>query len=852
MSRLEHIKAVAHPLGGKIDIRWLNPEPLVYTGVLVKGREGSHPVSPQDGHTVAGGGVQAPLFNVDVSFSHNLDAKVVSQTLSDRFTARQLHVSTAARVTVTQPGARWQVREGEDVYLLVRTAARLDVYGVTRVQDTGLGAGKTYYYTLFPYKGTPPEYVTGTANRASALCTGSVDFAGRMYRSLPVIYHRYDTRLPGEKEAVRAGMVETDKKRGQLRRFLDIPGSMLDQFNTFAASVMDAHDIERVDGALLPLLGNWLGWDIFFNKELAGKRNELRHAPSIMQGIGLVPTLETVVRLVTGWDNRVREFVHNIFLSNDPDKLNLWKARKDSTGKWHEDSEVFSLDYAFEGRNAVVTDGNGVTWLFYHTRRSGHWDIWYKTYHEDSQWSPSQPLTVGPPIDKHPTAVIRNGVVTVYWNCFDKETGKWSILSRENTNGQWTETKTFSHGLPDGAERKSPRAVVDGSGGMLLFWQEKSNQGVSGTKWVWKYNRYSGTSWELDAALPVPADSGANPRIGDDLFVFTRLSGGTRRICFCWSRRKILSTGGRGGSEIALREKTGTGMTTGWGAVRAVPHAPSSFHYRDTEPAAIAESDGSVHLFWSSDRSGGKTLWTMDIADMSGTSAALDIADAKQVLQSDYSQRWPLPYKDGGDLILVYRSDRGIAYQGAQYRDFEETDYLTTGSMSLETRNQPMTRRMGKYNDSRDYTYDTGTGGTPTPDTWYTPETVGIYLTPDTADLPAVTEKLESLKSVLARFMPIQTRAVFIVAPPVTAEMVYTNDFPAEPNQRFIREEHSLRALRDPETYGGVTEGYTDTVPEWNLLKSWSAGTTAYTSVDFGETPVDYTSRSWHNSLKWE
>ena len=213
MIRLEQIKAVANPLGGRVDIQWLNPDPLQYTGVLVKGKAGTHPVSSQDGHTVSGGPDQGPLFSVDVSFSHNLDANVMSANLSDRFTAHKLLVSAGAKVTVTEPGARWQVRDGDDVYLLVRTANRLDVYGVARVRDTGLRPGTVYYYTLFPYKGTPPEYVFDTVNRVSAMSTGGVDFAGRMYRTLPVIYHRYDTRLPRPDEIARARMTEPDINR---------------------------------------------------------------------------------------------------------------------------------------------------------------------------------------------------------------------------------------------------------------------------------------------------------------------------------------------------------------------------------------------------------------------------------------------------------------------------------------------------------------------------------------------------------------------------------------------------------------------------------------------------------------
>jgi hypothetical protein len=215
--RLEDITATPNALGNRIDLKWYNPEPGKFPGVLIVRKESTYPTSPEDGFIVA---------------------------------------------------------EGEDLNSAV---------------DKNLKGETVYYYMLFPFKGDPPEYQIDLHNRAAAMATSPYNIAGQMYDLLPRIYHRYDTVLP---KSIPDGMAEEDKQRGQLRRFLDLPGNKLDQLYSFAKAVLDFHNLEKVDGQLLPLLAQWIGWKTDHNLEIDSQRNEIRNAPALYKTIGIIPTVE--------------------------------------------------------------------------------------------------------------------------------------------------------------------------------------------------------------------------------------------------------------------------------------------------------------------------------------------------------------------------------------------------------------------------------------------------------------------------------------------------------------------------------------------------------------------------------
>lgn len=840
--QLKYIKAISHPMGNRVDLQWFNPLPGLFNGVRIRRKEASHPVSPEDGVLVAEK-ENTKLFDVDsdnLSIKNSLDNKTLPAELLAYFLNHKNVLSMHAVVSVIEPGNRWEISDKDHIYLIIKNNEILEVYGMGSFMDQGLRSEVVYYYTFFPYKSNPREYIFHQSNRVSVMASGPYDFAGQLYRMLPQIYHRYDKVLP-VKNLI--GIPEEDKQKGQLQRFLDLPGMQLDQIYSFAAAARDLHNIDRVDGKLLPLLGQWIGWITDYNLEIAGQRNELKKAPALYETIGIIPSLEAViVKCIGGWKSRTKEFGHNVFLSNTPERINLWLCHWDESEGWQESENVFSLDFAYEGRPAAAQDEYGTLWLFYHTRRNGHWDIWYKTFQQDKGWAPSQPLCTGNTntLDKHPAAALQDKTLWVFWNSYDREKQTREIQCRQRTNGQWLDIE-----LPaTGNQRKSPQAVVDHNKCLWLFWLEKV-----GTRWQMKYNRYNGQAWEFDPSVDFPADRGDEPRVEKDLFVLFHTANSIHSIWVFWARKKLLSDGGRGCWEIAFRKKTGAkSIEKGWGNIKTLPKDSSD--YDDCESAAIVNADDEIELFWASNRSGRSwAVWTIKLKEIDST--GLDSAEIP--INNPYSQRAPLPIPMDNGISLVYRSNRSVSYQSDLYRATETTDFRYAGCVTIDTRNKARNAAQGMYDDFQTYTYDTGENGKPTNNDWYARDTVGFYLTPDTDDLRLITRNQEVIKGILERFLPIQNRTIFIIEPPIYKELIYTYDFSEEDKKdpRHI-EEHFVDELTciETEAYPGVREESEDKVPGWISFYSWSKEFPAHHTVDFSTSPIDAKFRTLHIRLR--
>ena len=323
---------------------------------------------------------------------------------------------------------------------------------------------------------------------------------GQMADLLPTIYHRYDTVLPRPDAVPNA-----DRHKGQLRRFLELPGGQLDQLYSFARAMLDLHNLDKVDGRLLPLLAQWIGWPTDYRLDIAAQRNEIRNAPHLYKTIGLIPTVEATVKRTLGLESRTKEFVHNVFRSNQPERLNLWMRQRNQAGVWSEPTTPLSLDFAYEGRPTAVRDGEGTLWLFYHTLKKGQWHIWYKTHRDDQGWAPSQPFTTGRLLDKYPTAVVQGTVLWVFWSSYDEAEQTVADQLPHPRQRPMVCDAPLPFTNPNAA-RRQPWAVLDNTNGLWLFWLE-----LVGTRWQLKYNRHDGTAWASAAGSSFPLDAGQDP-----------------------------------------------------------------------------------------------------------------------------------------------------------------------------------------------------------------------------------------------------------------------------------------------------------------------------------------------------
>ncbi|MCZ6673173.1 MAG: hypothetical protein O7C75_09560 [Verrucomicrobia bacterium] len=708
------------------------------------------------------------------------------------------------------PGVRVVRREGSHPTSAEDGIVVVEGMDLNSAVDNNLKGETVYYYMLFPYEGDPPEYQFYRQNRTSATATAPYNIAGRMYNLLPALYHRYDTVLP---KTVPDGMLKEDEQRGQLRRFIDLPGHQLDQLFSFAKTILDSHNLDKVDGRLLPLLAQWIGWKTDHNLEIETQRNEIRNAPTLYKTIGIIPTVEATVKRISGWESRTKEFVHNVFLSNRPERMNLWLGQRSSTGQWLVPSDPLSLDFAYEGRPTASRDQDGVLWLFYHTFKKGGWEIWYKAFFVfetslgfqndldngnvpagliqmfndkgfplflDSTvekmaggwlltnikteleytiqlkgnnltiWTPSRSLTEGERIQKYPTAALQGDKLWVFWNVYDETDRIWRIDYRTRTNNEWSNIETFSD-LP--TDRRKPWAIVDHQGGLWLFWLER----VDGLLTL-KYNRHDGTDWQLDPAASFPLDGIEDPRVEDDMFVLFHPAALNQRIWVFWARKDLTAAPERRRWTVVYRVKRRIDPTVSdWSVIRSLPKDFPDSEYDDNEPAALVNADGNIEVFWNSNRGGS---WSI----------VQNILDAREhtwgtselTTDNPYSQRNPLPIASDEGLLLIFRSNESLTYHSKVYGATETVDFRYAGCTTVDTRNAAKISLRDTFDDFQTYTYAVGEKGKRTNDDQYARDTIGLYLTPDTSDQDEIDATILRIEKVLEEFMPITDRTVFI------------------------------------------------------------------------------------------
>ena len=777
--RLLSVSAEPHPFGNRIDLKWENPEPEECPLVKIVRNEGTYPTNPEDGHPIAE--KDAFLFSsTDLTVIADLDSGIISSSVFQLFLNKQIVLTNNAEVSVRDSGLKWLLSEEENQFVLIRVGGAINTYrkGIDTVFDTNLKSETVYYYSLFPYKGDPPDYSFDRANRAAAMATGQYDMASQMYSFLPGIYHRYDTILSDQ-------VADADKNKGELRRFLDIPGTIFDQFHSFAKSILTTYDLHKVDGRLLPQLAKWVGWKTDFSREIQAQRNEIGFAPDLYKRIGIIPTVEATVKRMSGWESRTKEFVHNVFLSNRPERLNIWAQQRDSAGAWAGSDKPLSLDFAYEGRPATVRGADNKLWLFYHTHRKRRWrrnkppreicNIWYKTFDSVQGWSPSRPFTNRLSIDKYPSAEIQGDILWVFWSVYGEENNTWHIEYKTMADNEWS--PVINNNDPFGgvdAERKKALAMSDNSGGLWLFWLE-----YEGNRWQMKYNRHDGTAWQLSTPVNVPMDGNSM----EDPFVLFHSGDVTRPINIFWSRREPTSQPNRTRRTIAYRFKQSLDPAlSDWGAVQTLPKDPTDALYHDHEPAALVINN-DIELFWTSNRNGSWSIWNDTLDDIETNNAA----NAEQVTGESYSERDPQPfYNNNGGLTLIYHSNRSITYTSNVYKATETKDFRYSGSTTVDTRNIPKISLHGKIEDFQAYTYDTGRNN----EDRYARDTIGLYLENDTMDKEKIDMGIDRIERVLSEFMPITDRAVFITQQAMHTDRVYNYDSPYGEDTRFINRSH--------------------------------------------------------------
>lgn len=311
-------------------------------------------------------------------------------------------------------GTRILRREGRfpEVPADLGTAAEIHHDAVTpagqegRYLDGPLQGETVYYYAVVAYDATSQVY----PSFVSAMATTPYQTASHLYRNLPEIYQLFDQARSLD--------------QGPLRRLVEMFGQPFDLLRSFASGMRNLRDVARIDGTLLPLLAHWIGHPSDTTLDFARQRNEIRYAPHYYRTVGVPANLRAAINRFTNWDARLKEFVHNVFLTNHPEQLTISEMRRQGTA-WQPAQSV-NLDVAYEGRVAPLRTQDGRVWLFYHARVStpaseDQWHLFGKTEKQE-QGLPSFRLSFGNSINKHPTAVQRvDGSIWLFSSGYEKQ-----------------------------------------------------------------------------------------------------------------------------------------------------------------------------------------------------------------------------------------------------------------------------------------------------------------------------------------------------------------------------------------------------------------------------------------------
>jgi hypothetical protein len=565
------------------------------------------------------------------------------------------------------------------------------------VGERGLVPGRVYYYRLFT-----PGFTPLGPDTAQALATGSYGMPARMFQSLPPVLQLADLDTPSLNGA------------GQLERFLSPFGAAFDHLRGLIDALPARHAAADARVDLLPHLSRMIGWNPDLTASGTTQRTDLGFAPELFAAVGAVRNPPAVVRRVTGWPTSVKEFARNVMLTNAPEAVPLreiWHVSQ-TAGVWSAPDPV-TLTTSVDA-DPVAVSATGVTWLIWHSTRSGRRELWYQRLGVDA--GPRRVMAGAPDdapdlaySDHAPTALPTATGVDLFWA--SDRAGSLDIWTRPLAPAPGAPTQLTDHAKSD----RHP-AVVAAAGGPWLFW-DSDRRGV----WdIWS-RRFAAGTWGPAVRLLKDA---AFDRMGDSRPAAVIAPTGDLWLFWCRDmadRREIwhqVNTGGVWGPQVSLSSGLAAGQ-------------------RDEAPCPIVRG-GRVLLLMHSNRGGPWQIWGR-VHDGLAWQAVARLSNERT------ADLEPTGFEVGGQLQVFWSSARRTPWYRSRTIDFGDTHMLA---------------EMGTFDDHTHYSYDTGTGS----DDWYARGTVGLYLTPDTADTAKIADNIGQTAAFLEPFRPAPVRFVWPLA----------------------------------------------------------------------------------------
>ncbi|WP_404370540.1 two-component regulator propeller domain-containing protein [Corallococcus coralloides] len=313
------------------------------------------------------------------------------------------------------------------------------------------------------------------------------------------------------------------------------------------------------------------------------------------------------------------------------------------------------------------------------------------------------------------------------------------------------------------------------------------------------------------------------------------------RAWLLWSQRQGLDAN----DNWTLRQRRFNASTLAWEAEAALTTTPVGGRAADREPGALPGAAGALRVFFRSDRSGGDGLHWLTLSS-TGTPGALNALPADMARDQ---APMPLLFPDG-TTWLGFRSDRGVALAQAEapppaFSPARSARLPDPGSLRRYAASTTVTvddvvrnRERRAFGDLLSYTPQKPRGVPDEPltdDDLYTRGTLGLFLSRGRVGNEITGDEVERLRSLLARFLPINARAVVIVRPEPVVELLYPAG--ADIVESYADNHPMVETYPVP-----ITDSTSAVLPGWGVLHSNHVDEVSVDATD----PTTLRRRTWY------